>query len=85
MLTATQLRKISQNASGKNEFEERVNCCVKGILDKAQQRARYGYCQCDLDLEDYPEEIRMPIIYKLEYLGYKARPHWFSNIYSISW
>lgn len=87
MLTAAQARKISQNAGEVDESKERAERCVKGILVGIQKDASHGYCQHTLDFRDYPKEIRMPIIHKLEDLGYKARPHtWFSSdIYIISW
>lgn len=86
MLTAVQARKISRNAGEVDKFEEHVKRCVKGILVGIQKDASHGYCQHTLDLKDYPKEIRMPIIHKLEDLGYKTRPHtWSGGIYIISW
>jgi hypothetical protein len=86
MLTAKEARKISQNAGEVDEIEKHAKRCVEGILVGVRKDAGCGYCQHTLDLRDYPKKIRIPIIHKLEDLGYKVRPYtWFSNsIYIIS-
>lgn len=86
MLTAKEARKISRSAGEVDEIEKYVKRCVKGILVGVRKDAGCGYCRHTLDLRDYPRKIRMPIVHKLEDLGYKVRPHtWSGGVYIISW
>lgn len=89
MLTAGQARKISEESANKNrdEIKEKAKRCVRGILVGIKKDAEQGYCRHDVDLNYYPVNIRMPIVYMLEDLGYKVkRQHWLENsLYSISW
>ena len=87
MLTAAEAHKISKSvADAEDATKVKVKCYVKDILVSVKKDAERGFCQHTLNLTDYPKKIRMPIIHKLEDLGYKVRPHtWSGGVYIISW